>query len=69
MRPNPASKLIGSLLPPEARRRVSDALSGINTGATEMPAGGAGDGCAENFEATSSALQELLGGDLSSWLA
>ena len=27
MRPNPASKLFGSLLPPEARRRVRDALS------------------------------------------
>jgi len=68
MRPNPASKLIGSLLPPEARRRVRDALSGINTRRDGMPAE-ARARLRRELRSDIVALQELIERDLSKWLA
>jgi uncharacterized membrane protein len=68
MRPNPASKLIGSLLPPEARRRVRDALSGINTRRDGMPPE-ARARLRRELRSDIVALQELLERDLSKWLA
>ena len=68
MRPNPASKLIGSLLPPEARRRVRDALSGINTRREGMPAE-ARARLRRELRSDIVALQALIERDLSKWLA
>ena len=68
MRPNSASKFFGSLLPKEMRRRVRDALSRANTGRPEMPSA-ARRRLREELRGEILGLQDLVGRDLSSWLA
>ena len=68
MRPNPASKFIGSLLPEAARRRVRDALSRANTTREGMPIE-ARLRLQKDFRSEILGLQDLIGRDLSSWLA
>lgn len=68
MRPNTASKFLGSLLPMETRRRVRDALSRANTDRAEIPPA-ARRRLREELRGEIIGLQDLLGRDLSSWLA
>jgi GNAT superfamily N-acetyltransferase len=68
MRPNAASKFIGSLLPEAARRRVRDALARANTTREEMPVD-ARLRLQKDLRGDILGLQDLIGRDLSSWLA
>ena len=68
MRPNAASKLIGSLLPRDARRTMRDALSRVNTRRDRMPAA-ARARLRRELRGEILGVQELLGRDLSEWLA
>ena len=67
MRPNPASKLVGNLLPTQTRRRVRDALSSMNTRRDRMPPGGR-ERLRTELRGDIVALQRLIDRDLSSWL-
>ena len=67
MRPNPASKLVGNLLPTQTRRRVRDALSSMNTRRDRMPPG-ARERLRTELRGDIVALQRLIDRDLSSWL-
>jgi hypothetical protein len=67
MRPNPASKLVGSFLPTQTRRRVRDALSGMNTRRDRMPPA-ARNRLREDLRSDIVALQSLIERDLRSWL-
>jgi hypothetical protein len=68
MRPNPASRLVGSFLPTQTRRRVRDALSGMNTRRDRMPQA-ARDRLRAELRGDIVALQGLIERDLSKWLA
>jgi hypothetical protein len=67
MRPNPASKLVGSFLPTQTRYRVRDALSSMNTRRDRMPAA-ARERLRADLRGDIVALQGLLDRDLSKWL-
>lgn len=68
MRPNVASRFIGALLPQEARRRIRDTISRANVKRDEMPAAVRAR-LREELRGDILDLEQLIGRDLSSWLA
>jgi hypothetical protein len=68
MRPNVASRFIGALLPQGARRRIRDTISRANVKRDEMPAAVRAR-LREELRGDILDLQQLIGRDLSPWLA
>ena len=68
MRPNVASKLVGALLPEGARRRIRDAISRANVKRDEMSPE-ARERLRRELRSDILDLQELIGRDLSPWVA
>jgi hypothetical protein len=68
MRPNVASRLAGAVLPEGARRRIRDAISRANVKRDEMSVD-ARERLRRGLRSDILDLQELIGRDLSPWLA
>jgi hypothetical protein len=68
MRPNVASRLVGAVVPQPVRRWVRDRIARANMKRVDMPAA-ARERLRDDLRADILGLQDLIGRDLSSWLA